>query len=82
MMKRTLTTLAVAIVAVLTTATTAFADYPPSPAVMGNTVQTVAPQSGTAFTGAGDTLLWITAFAVLLAIGAGLIYWSKSPERT
>jgi hypothetical protein len=75
MTKRTLTILAGAVVTLLTTATTALADYPPSPSVMGKTVQTVAPEHGLAFTGY-DTVLWLGAFIGLLTIGSALLLWS------
>jgi hypothetical protein len=54
-MKRTLTTLAVAIVTVLATAATALADYPPTANVKRETIQSVSPDRTIAFTGS-DTI--------------------------
>jgi hypothetical protein len=76
MKKRSLTTLAIAAFTVLTTATAALADYPPSPSVLGKTVQTVAPEHGLAFTGY-DTILWLGALIALLTVGSALLYWSR-----
>ncbi len=77
MLKRTLTTLGVAVVCVFATATAALADYPPTANVKGETVQRVAPDNALAFTGS-NTFLWIAAAVVLLVAGATLLAWANS----
>jgi hypothetical protein len=76
MLRRTLTTLCVAIVAMLTTAATALADYPPKANVKGKTIHNVSPGESLAFTGS-NTMLWIALALVLLVIGVSMLVWSR-----
>jgi hypothetical protein len=81
-MKRTLTTVLVAIVTTLATAGTALAGYPPTNVkgetqVKGEAVQNVAPEQTVAFTGS-NTMWWIVAIVALLLIGAALIAYARS----
>jgi len=78
MMKRALATLSVAVVSVIATAGTALADYPPTN-VKGETVETVAPNQATAFTGS-NTMVFVVAMVALLLIGAALLAWARSSE--
>jgi hypothetical protein len=79
MLKRTLTTLAVTAVAMLTTAATAIAGYPPKANVKGKTIHNgspVSPGQSLAFTGS-NTMLWIALALVLLVIGVSMLVWSR-----
>jgi hypothetical protein len=85
MLRRIVTASVLAVVALVATATTAVADYPPSPVVKGETVHnhiaTVVPERALAFTGS-DVLPWLGGLVMLLIVGAALLYRSRRPQES
>jgi LPXTG-motif cell wall-anchored protein len=81
MLKRTVTTLGVAVVGLVATAGAALADYPPDGQVKGKTIHTVAPNRAIAFTGS-NTMVLLAVVAVLLVAGAALLYLSRRPRSS
>jgi len=85
MLKRIVAASVLAVVAVIASAATALADYPPSPVVKGETVHrgvaTVVPERALAFTGS-DVVPWLGGLVTLLVVGAALLYWSRRPQES